>query len=158
MNPTTNDVATRSLDQELVITRVFDAPRSLLFKVWTEREHLMHWCAPRNFTIPFAEADFRPGGAWRTCLRSPEGKDYWVQGIYREIVEPERLVFTHAWEDEDGKSGHTTIVTVTFTDRDAKTTLTFHQALFESVEGRDAHRSGWSECLDCLEAYLATVD
>lgn len=101
--------------------------------------------------------DFRPGGAYRTCLRSPEGKDYWVQGFYREIVEPERLVFTHAWENEDGQPKHETLVTVTFAEHGGKTKLTFHQAIFESVEGRNSHQLGWSECLDRLVEYLAKV-
>jgi uncharacterized protein YndB with AHSA1/START domain len=75
-------------------------------------------------------------------------------GVYREIVEPERLVFTHAWEDEEGKPGHQTLVTVTFAEQDGKTRLAFHQAVFESVADRDSHREGWTECLDRLEGYL----
>ena len=152
---TKNSEATATSEGELTITRIFDAPRSLVFKVWTEREHLMRWCGPRDFTIPFSEADFRPGGAYRTCLRSPEGKDYWLQGVYREIVEPERLVFTHAWEDEDGKPKHETLVTVTFAEHDGKTKLSFHQAIFKSTEARDSHLEGWSECLDRLADYLS---
>jgi uncharacterized protein YndB with AHSA1/START domain len=100
----------------LVITRSFDAPRSLVFKAWTEREHLVHWSAPKGFTITHSEGDLRPGGAWRACMRSPDGVDLWLGGVYREIVEPERLVFTHAWEDADGKRGHETLVTVTLTE------------------------------------------
>lgn len=153
----TSTAATATLVRELTITRVFDAPRSLVFKVWTDPEHLSRWCGPHGFTTPFGEMDFRPGGAYRTCLRSPEGKDYWLQGVYREIVEPERLVFTHAWEDEDGKPKHETLVKVTFAEHDGKTKLTFHQAVFESVEGRDSHLEGWSECLDRLNEYLVIV-
>lgn len=138
-----------------MITRVFDAPPRLVFEAWTKPEHLSRWSGPRGFTIPFAEMDFRPGGTYRTCLRSPDGKDHWVQGVYREIAEPERLVFTHAWEDANGKPKQETLVTVTFAKQDGKTKLTFHQAIFESVEGRDSHRSGWSESLDRLEEYLA---
>jgi uncharacterized protein YndB with AHSA1/START domain len=88
-------------------------------------------------------------------LRSPEGKDYWLQGVYREIVEPERLVFTHAWEDEDGKPKHETLVTMTFAEHDGKTKLTFHQAIFKSIEARDSHLAGWSECLARLADYLS---
>jgi uncharacterized protein YndB with AHSA1/START domain len=146
--------STSTAERELVITRVFDAPRRLVFEAWTKPEHLSCWCGPRGFTIPFGEMDFRPGGAYRTCLRSPEGKDHWLQGVYREIVKPERLIFTHRWEDKDGKPKHETIVTVTFEEHDGKTKLTFHQAVFESVEGRDSHRSGWSESLDRLDEYL----
>ncbi len=156
METRTEDTST-SQKQELTITRVFDAPRSLVFRMWTEQEHIVKWCAPRGFTIPHNKADVRPGGAWRACMRSPEGKDYWLQGVYREIVEPERLVFTHVWEDEDGKPGHETLVTVTFAEQDGKTKLTFHQAVFESVEQRDSHLEGWSESLDRLEEYLVNT-
>lgn len=78
-----------------------------------------------------------------------------MQGVYHEIVEPERLVFTFAWEDEQGQPGHETIVTVTFAEQAGQTQMTFHQAIFTSVEARDSHRSGWSECFDRLESYLA---
>ena len=132
-------------------------PRELVFKVWTERDHLIHWCAPHNFIVPFAEGDLRPGGIWRSCLRSPDGTDHWVQGIYREIIEPERLVFTHVWVDGDGKPGHETIVTITLAEQDGKTIMTFHQAVFASIAARDGHRGGWSESLDRLAAYLSTA-
>jgi uncharacterized protein YndB with AHSA1/START domain len=106
--------------------------------------------------------DVRSSSTYRACIRAaspfpgetPEGQDHWMQGVYREIVEPERLVFTFAWEDEDGQPKHETLVTVTFAEQDSKTRLTFHQAIFESIESRDSHRSGWSECSDHLEAYL----
>ena len=141
----------------LVITRVLDAPRSLVFKVWTKPEHMMRWLGPRDFTTTSCKMDFRPGGTYRACIRSPEGQDYWMRGVYREIVEPERIVFTFAWEDEKGEPGHETLVTVTFAEQDGKTKLTFHQAVFESIADRDSHREGWSECFDRLEAYLAEL-
>jgi uncharacterized protein YndB with AHSA1/START domain len=109
----------------------------------------------RDFTTPSCNMDVRPNGTYRICIRSPEGKDYWMQGVYRDIVEPERLVFTFAWEDEKGEPGHETLVTVTFAEHDGKTKLTFHQAIFESVEDRDSHQEGWSQCFDRLETYLA---
>ncbi len=145
---------TEPAERVLKITRTFDAPRSLVFQVWTRPEHWARWLGPREFTAPFCEMDFRSGGAYRACIRSLEGHDYWMRGIYREIVEPERIVFTFAWEDEKGERGHETLVTVTFAEQNGKTTLTFHQAVFESAADRDSHREGWSECLDRLEAYL----
>jgi uncharacterized protein YndB with AHSA1/START domain len=90
-------------------------------------------------------------------MRSPEGTDHWLQGVYQEIVEPERLVCTWAWEDAEGKLGHETLLTVNFAEHGAKTKLTLHQAIFESVAARDDHRSGWTECLDRLEDYLANA-
>ena len=113
----------------------------------------MRWWGPRNYTAPSVKLDLRPGGAFRACIRSPEGEDSWMSGIYREVVAPERLVFTFAWE-EDGKRGLETLVTVTFAEQEGKTKLTFHQAAFDSVEQRDSHLEGWGECLDRLAAYL----
>jgi uncharacterized protein YndB with AHSA1/START domain len=145
------------MDRELVITRVFDAPRSLVFKAWTEPEHLVHWLGPQGFTGAIVKMDVRPGGAYRFHMRGPEGADLWRQGVYHEIVKPERLVFTYAWEDAEGKLGHETLVTVTFEEREGKTKLTLHQAVFESVTARDAHRGGWTSSLDRLAEHLATV-
>ena len=142
-------------DRELVITRAFDAPRGLVFKVWAQPEHLVRWWAPRDFTTPSLKMDVRPGGTYRTCIRSPEGKEHWMQGVYREVVEPERLAMTFAWEHERGQPGHETLVTVTFADEGGKTRLTFRQAVFESAADRDSHRKGWSSFLDRLERYLA---
>jgi uncharacterized protein YndB with AHSA1/START domain len=142
-------------DRELVIKRVFDAPRELVFKAWTDPEHLKQWSAPQGFTIPVAEGDLRPGGKWRSMMRKPDGTELWLGGVYREIVEPERLVFTHAWDDKNGKPGHETVVTVTLVERDGKTEMTFRQGLFESVESRDGHPGGWTECFDRLEELLS---
>jgi uncharacterized protein YndB with AHSA1/START domain len=145
----------RSTKPELVITRILDAPRELVFKAWTEPEHLVHWSCPHGFTLTHCEGDLRPGGAWRSCMRSPEGRDLWLGGVYREIVAPERLVFTHAWDDADGKPGHETVVTVTLADHQGKTQMSFRQAFFESVESRDGHEGGWTQCFDRLTTYLA---
>jgi len=145
------------LDRELTITRTFDAPCSLMFEVWTQPEHFSRWLGPKDFTATFCQMDVRVDGTYRACIRSPEGTDHWMQGIYREIVEPERLVFSFAWEDETGQPKHQTLVTVTFVAQKNKTRLTFHQAPFESVESRDSHQSGWSECFDRLAVYLNTL-
>jgi uncharacterized protein YndB with AHSA1/START domain len=139
----------------LVIERTFDAPRSLVFKVWTEPQHLVHWYGPRGFTLPSCKMDLRPGGAWRSCMLSPEGREHWVQGVFLEIVEPERLVFTWAHENEDAVLNHETRVTVTFADQGGKTKLTLRQAVFESVKERDSHQGGWNSSLDRLAQYLA---
>ena len=151
------NAATEPGDRVLVVTRVFDAPRRLLFQAWTRKEHLDRWCAPRGFTIPYSEGEPCPGGAWRCCMRAPDGVEHWLSGTYREVVENELLVFTHAWEDERGQRGHETVVTVRFADQDGKTKLTFHQAIFDSVEARDGHAGGWTECLDRLVDHLATL-
>jgi uncharacterized protein YndB with AHSA1/START domain len=142
-------------DRELVITRVFDAPRELVFACWTEPEHLRHWQgAPRGFTVTSSESDIRPGGFFRICMRSPEGMDRWLEGGYREIVKPERLVYTHAWLDANQQRGQETLVTITFAERDGKTELTLRQTGFASVEARDGHGYGWRSALDVLVDYL----
>ena len=103
-------------DRELVIVRVFKAPRELVFQMWAVSEHMNRWSCPKGFTIVEGDGDFRPGGHWRSHMRGSDGVDYRVGGTYREIVENERLVFTHAWRDEAGAPGHETMITVTFED------------------------------------------
>ena len=142
-------------ERKVVITRVFDAPRSLVFQAWTQKAHLDQWSAPRGYTIPFSTGDIAPGGRWRCCMRAADGTELWLSGVYREIVENELLVFTHAWEDDSGNRGHETLVTVRFADQGNKTEVTLHQAIFDSAESRDGHAGGWSECLDILSEYLA---
>jgi uncharacterized protein YndB with AHSA1/START domain len=141
-------------ERVLVITRVLDAPRDLVFKVWTQPDHLVRWWGPKGFTLPSCKAEFRPGGAYRYVMRSPEGTEYRLVGTFREVAAPERLVFTFAGENEDGKPGPETLVTLTFAEQGAKTKLTLHQAVFESVTARDAHGKGWSGALDCLADYV----
>jgi len=140
---------------ELVITRILDAPRELVFKAWTEPDRAIRWWGPRGFTTAHYELDFRPDGAYRVCMRSPEGTEHWQRGVCREVVEPERLVFTFAWEDSEGTPGHETVVTVTLAEFGAKTKLTLHQAVFETVTARDLHQGGWASALECLAEYLA---
>jgi uncharacterized protein YndB with AHSA1/START domain len=150
----------RNLEDEasrtLAITRVFDAPRALVWRAWTEPRHLAQWSGPRGFTTPHHTMELRPGGAFRACLRSPEGEEMWVRGTYREVVPPERLVFTHAWEGADGQAGPETLVSVSFVERgSSRTEMRFHQALFETEAARDGHRSGWSSSFDRLEQHLS---
>src|SRR3981081_2563312 len=81
------------MDREVVITRVFDAPRALVFRAWTDPQHLARWWGPQGFSNPVCETDVRIGGAWRIVMRGPDGAEYPGGGVYREIVVPERLVF-----------------------------------------------------------------
>jgi uncharacterized protein YndB with AHSA1/START domain len=148
---------TESAQRELTITRVFDAPRSLVFKAWTQPAHLMRWWGPHGFTVLSCTMDLSLGGAWRLCMRSPAGIEDRQRGEFREIVEPERLVFTYAFEDASGKPGHETIVTVNFAEVGGKTRLTVHQAVFETVTVRDDHVRGWGEALDHLAGYVTKV-
>jgi uncharacterized protein YndB with AHSA1/START domain len=142
-------------ERELVVTRVFDAPRRLVFRAWTDPAHAARWWGPAGFTLLSCEMDVRPGGAWRRCMRSPEGTLHGKRGVYREIVEPERLVFTYADEDAGGRIGHETLVTVSFVEEGGKTRLTLHQALFDSEAACNAHEGGWTSCLERFAGYLA---
>jgi len=140
---------------ELTITRVLHAPRDLVFKVWTDARDAKKWWGPRDYPATHLEMDVRPGGHWRGRLRSTEnGKELGLGGVFREVVAPERLVFTFAWEEE-GERGLETLVTVTFADRGGKTVMTFHHAPFQSVAERDGHRGGWTSSFDRLEEYVA---
>ncbi len=145
-------------DRELLIVRTFDAPRALVWRAWTEPERMARWMSPAGFTIPFNEGKLRPGGAWRAHMRSPDGEDHHCAGVYREIVPPERLVFTHAWTDEHGKPGPETLVTVTLAEEGGKTVMTFRQTGFSSAESRDGHGGGWTECFDKLGELLAEAE
>lgn len=143
-------------DRELVITRVFDAPRELVFRAWTDPARLAQWWGPRNFTAPSVDLDLTEGGRWRTCIRSEaDGTEYWSRGVYREIVAPERLVFTFAWEEPEGSPGTETLVTVVLDDEGDRTRMTFHHAAFSSAKERDSHEEGWAESFDDLAAVLA---
>jgi uncharacterized protein YndB with AHSA1/START domain len=153
----TAPVAAEATDRHLVVTRIIDAPRALVFKAWTEPEHVARWWGPQGFVTTFCDMDIRPGGKFRFCMRSPEGTNHWKRGIYREIVAPERIVFTFAWEDAAGNPGHELLTTVTFMDQGAKTKLTLHQAEFETVEACDDHRRGWTSCLERFAEHMTTA-
>ena len=153
--------------REMVITRLFDAPRELVWKVWTNPEHMKHWCGPRQLYATHIENDPRPGGKWRLWLHS-DGFDIgdgqlrklnlWQGGVNREVIEPERLVYTFLWDDNPGLSENVeTVVTVTFEENDGKTTMNFHQAFFVTTGDRDGHMQGWNSSIDKFEDYLREV-
>ena len=144
-------------ERELVITRVFDAPRSLVFKAWTQPEHLARWWGPQGFVNVAWEMDVRPGGAWFRRMQAPDGTLSTKCGVYQEVVPPERLVFTYVNEAADGTRDRETLVTVTFEEQGAQTRLTLHHTGFESIESRDAHQGGWTSCMERFAEYLAAA-
>jgi uncharacterized protein YndB with AHSA1/START domain len=160
-----------SAASELVITRVLDAPRPLVWKAWTEPERVARWWGPRIFTAPVCKIDLRVGGEYLYCMRSPDGQDFWSKGTYREIVPPERIVATDSFADAEGNVVPATyygmsgdwplemIVTVTFEDLDGKTRLTIRHAGIVGVnaEDRGGMEQGWTESLDKLAEYLEAV-
>jgi uncharacterized protein YndB with AHSA1/START domain len=146
-----------SSDCELVLSRVLRAPRQLVFDAWTKSEHLEKWQeAPKGFTVTHAHLDIRPDGVFKICMRSPEGIDHWLQCVYREVVPPERLAFTHSWLNAEGKPGKETLVTTKFMEVAGGTELTLKQTGFPSVQSRDGHNGGWTSTLDRLGEYLST--
>src|SRR5271155_4088697 len=149
---------TVSDDLKLKLVRVFDAPRHLVFEACTQKEHIDQWMCPNGFTIPSSGGDFREGGKWHSLMISPGNERFSMNGTYEKIVPNELVVFTHAWEGDDGKPEHWTKVTMRFEDAGAgKTRLIFEQSIFLSVESRDRHVGGWTECLDKLGALLAKL-
>lgn len=141
-------------DRDLVVSRLIDAPRELVFQAWTDPEQIARWWGPKGFLTVEHDMDIRPGGAYWFVMRSPEGTDHRKRGVYREIVAPERIAFTFAWEAADGTLGHETLVTVTFDAVDDKTRLTLRQGAFDSVAGRDDHVIGWTSCLERFGNYM----
>ena len=141
-------------NRPLVITRLIDAPPELVFRAWTKREHLVQWWGPKDFSVPLCKTDFRVGGAYRFCMRAPDGSDHWVWGAYREIVPPSRLVFTWERDDEPGlRRQSRMVVTVTFANQDGRTRLTLHQTGFQTAADLEGHDGGWNQCLDRLAAW-----
>lgn len=134
----------------LEIERLFEAPRALVFEMWIKGKNMQHWAAPDGFALPVNEGDARLGGEWRSCMRSPEGEEMWLSGVYREITPPERLVFTHQWD-----GGIETLVSVSFEELPGRRTkMRFRQTGFESAASRDGHDGGWQQSFDKLRRYL----
>jgi len=136
---------------KLVLTRIFAAPRSLVFAAWTQPRHIKQWSAPAGFTIPVSRGDLRVGGKWRACMLTPQGEKLWLGGVYREIIQDRKLVFTQVWEGENNE----TLVTVRFADHPRGTKISFVQSGFVSVESCKGHQGGWIECFVKLKEHLA---
>ena len=150
------DARNADAGRELIITRIFDAPRALVWKAFTEPKHLKHWLGPRGFKASDLSGEVRPGGKWRSRIRSRD-RDLWQGGEYLEVEEPKRLVYTFAWEDGGGNPTHKTTITVTFEERGGKTHMTFRQGMFETVDSRDGHGEGWNSTFDRLAKHLAEM-
>jgi len=160
MDKTISDPATEPAERELVITRIFDAPREVVFKAWTDPKRLAQWWGPKEFTNPVCELDVRPGGAIRIDMTGPDGVLYPIRGVFHEIVEPERLVFTTgSFEDEDGNPQLEGLNIVTFAEHNGKTKLTLQARIVKSTPEvavpLAGMEDGWSQSLDRLAEELA---
>jgi uncharacterized protein YndB with AHSA1/START domain len=143
-------------DREVVITRVFDAPRELVFKAFTDPKLVPQWWGPAIYTTTVDKMDVRPGGAWRFISRAQDGREFAFHGVYREIVPPARLVYTF---DFEGTPGHELLETVTLEEIDGKTKVT-DRSVFKSIEDRDGMlktgmQEGATESMDRLAKLLA---
>ena len=161
MSATRNGAAERAPSRatpiELTITRTFDAPRDLVWKLFTEPHHLMQWMGPRNFEARNFTQDARVGGTWRGMLLPANGgKDLWQGGTFRAIDPPSHISYTFAWDAENGQPSNETLVTLDFESLGDKTKLTFRQIGFPDEGERDGHRGGWGESFDKFEEYLAS--
>jgi uncharacterized protein YndB with AHSA1/START domain len=158
--------ATKSVEQlanrELVITRTFDVSRDLVFKMWTDPKHMAQWWGPHGFTNPVCELNVRPGGAIRIEMRDPEGTVYPMTGTFREVVRPERLVFTAEALDQNGTAVLEVLNTVTFKEKNGKTTLTLQarvtKVIGEGISYLEGMEAGWTQSLERLASHLKSKD
>jgi uncharacterized protein YndB with AHSA1/START domain len=173
-NKATNNMSTKMEDNEMVITRNFDAPRDLVFKVWSEAEHLKNWWGPKGFKLAVAKLDFRPGGVFHYNMQSPDGHKMWGKFVYHEIESPEKIVFVNSFSDPEGNIVRAPFSAtfpleirnlLTFTETEGKTTITlrggpinvteeersFYNGMFESM------KQGFGGTFDQLDEYLAKI-
>ena len=167
MTATTGNSMEATAEREIVITRYFNAPRTLVWKAWTEPDRCMRWWGPKNFTSPFCRIDLRPGGTYLNCMRSPEGRDYWSTGMYRQVEEPSLMVCTDNFADENGdvvSASHygmtgdwlqELLITVMFTELEGRTKLILRHTGIPKGEMSDLTEAGWNESFDKLAEYLA---
>jgi uncharacterized protein YndB with AHSA1/START domain len=146
-------------EQELVLTRVFDAPRELVFKSWTDPRHVEKWWGPHGFTCPRCELDVRPGGTILIHMRGPDGRVYPMTGVYQEVVEPERLVFTSAALDDQGNALFEILNTIVLTEQGPKTKQTLRARVIKRSAQAAPYLAGmevgWTQTLERLAAYVA---
>jgi uncharacterized protein YndB with AHSA1/START domain len=145
--------------REVTITRIIDATRELVFQAWTDPKQMAEWWGPNGFTNPVCEMDARPGGALRIVMRAPNGVDYPMSGVFRELSEPGRLVFAAAAEDHEGNPLLEWVSTISLADHGGKTELTVHEraVAVTDVGARmlEGMEPGLRQTLDRLEAHLA---
>jgi len=153
-------------NRDIVITRIFDAPRGEVWKAWTDPEHLKRWWGPKNFTSPFSKIDLRVGGKYLHCMRGPDGKDYWSTGVYRELVPMGRIVVTDSFADEKGNvvpAAHygmegdwplELLVTVALEEVGGRTKMILRHTGIPEGQMKEMTEAGWNESFDKLAEYL----
>ncbi len=154
--------------EEVVITRVFNAPRDLVWRAWTDAELLKHWWGPKTYTAPEFRIDARVGGEYFGAMQAPDGQRVWSRGIFKEVVEPERLVMTDSFADPEGNTVQASyygmsgdwptemLVTLTLSENDGRTELTLRHSGLHGFSEEDISnmRQGWDESFDKLDELL----
>ena len=163
-----------TLNKEFIITRVFNAPRELVFKAWIEPERFAKWFGPKGVAVKSAKQDLRPGGSLHTCMVTPDGHEMWGKMVYREIAQPEKLVYANSFSNEKGElTRHPLsptwplemLTTVVFKDLGGKTEITLTWAPMNAsdeekatfVGGMAGMTGGWTGTFDQLDVYLAKL-
>jgi uncharacterized protein YndB with AHSA1/START domain len=155
-----------SADTEVLIVYTFNAPRELVFKAWTDARHLENWYAPHGCTVKFSQLDLRKGGSFRCCIYNPAFGPCWSKGTYKDIVAPERIVYSLILTDGNGNAVSAkevgmdpdwpteTLVTLTFTEQGGKTWVTLHQTVSEALAKRTGAHPSWLQMLERFGALL----
>ena len=161
MDAITKNHATSTANREIVITRVFDAPRELVWEAWTNPEHVVHWWGPNGFTTTIEKMDVRVGGVWKHVMHGPDGKDYPNKSVFTEVIKPERIEFSHDGGTK-GKPGVQFDATWTFEALGVQTKVTIYM-LFPTASDRDrvvkeyGAIEGGKQTLARLADYLAKI-
>jgi len=143
-------------DDELLIEREFDAPPALVFRLWEDRDHMLRWWGPEEFTTVELDWELTPGRAWHGAMTSKQYGLSRFAGVIRAVERNRHIVFTFQWDEESGRDCDT-LVTVTFAEKDGKTLQTFHQTPFSSVAIRDSHVGGWTSLFNKQQLYVENI-
>lgn len=153
-NNATDKSAAQTGDREIAITRIFDAPRDLVFDAWTNEEHLSKWWGPQGFTTTFQKFEMKPGGTWEFVMHGPDGVDFPNTNVFVEIEKPERIVFKHDVFPHF-------LATAIFEDLDGKTRLTYRTVFEETAATFDKVKAyavpGAEQTMDRLGEHLASI-
>ena len=166
-----NETDSKSAVREIVISRIFNASVKMVWKAWSEPEHLKKWWGPKDYTSPFSKIDFRVGGKYLHAMRNAEGQEFWSTGTYTEIVPMKKIACTDSFSDKDGNALSAAdvgmpgdnwpkelFVTITFEDLGGKTKMTLrHVGIPEGVM-TEMTNAGWNESLDKLQVSLSAVN
>ncbi len=145
-------------DDQFVMIREFSAPKSLVFEVLTRSEHIVKWSCPKSMKVTFSETELKVGGAYKFGMRSVsnKGAEMILAGVYREIDEPNKIVYTQIYQMPDGNSSPETLITITLDEDKGITQMIFHHTGFMSKQGRDNARMGWEEAFDKIVSILSS--